>query len=188
LKDAEADLTMAHWLKSKKFHLIFWGILAVYLFSASPVYTHFILQNGKPHQPDLPLPSESGNIIYQLGNLTPIRVSGQDLYELRGFAFVQSRMEQRNKISIVLRSVGAPGQTLVFDTHPITVPGMIKTYKGYKPGMDPAEFSFFLSQAVLKPGVYHIGLLLEDQTGTGRALVMTGSSIKITPNTTAYVP
>jgi hypothetical protein len=182
---------MANWLRSRTFHLIFWGILAVFIFSARPVYIQFFLQNGKPYQPDLPLPSENGNIIYQLGNLTPVRVAGQDLFELRGFAFVQSDPEMHNRISVVLRSAsGAPGasQTLMFDTRPVTVPGMIKTYKNYKPGMDPAEFSFFFSQAVLQPGVYTIGLLLEDQNGPGRALIMTGSSIKITPNTTTYVP
>jgi hypothetical protein len=54
--------------------------------------------------------------------------------------------------------------------------------------MDQAEFSLFISQAVFKPGVYKIGVLLENTVGTSRTLMMTGSQIKVTPNTITLKP
>ena len=176
---------MVNWISSRKFHFVFWAALIVFVFSGNSLYTHFILKNGVPYQPGQALPAESKDIFYKFGNFATIRVDGQDLYELRGFAFKTSDPLAKNKISIVLRSAS---DTLVIATRPITVPGMIRSYTGYKTGMDVAEFSLFLSQTVFKPGVYQLGVLLEDQAGTNRTFLMTNSSIQITPNTLKYTP
>ncbi len=176
---------MVNWINRKKFHIIFWAALILFIFFANPLYNSYFLKDGKPYQPDLPLPASISGIMYQFGNLGTIRLNGQDLYEIRGFAFNQSDPLMKNKISVVLRS---STQTLVFATHPITIPGMIRSYKDYKPGMDQAEFSLFFSQTVFNPGTYEIGLLLENQTGPGRTFTMTASTVKITPNTLLYNP
>jgi hypothetical protein len=184
-REQNHNLIMVNWIIRKKFHIVFWAVLVVYLLSANSLYTHFFLKDGTPYRPSAALPAESTDVILKLGTLTAIRVDGQDLYELRGFAFNQSDPKMKNDISIVFRSTT---QTLVIATHEITVPGMIRSFQGYQTGMDPAEFSLFLSQAVFKPDTYHIGVLLEDTAGPGRTFGMTGSVLKITPNTVQFTP
>lgn len=176
---------MVNWIKSKKFHFIFWAVLVVFVFSANPLYIHYFLKNGKPYQPALPLPAASQGIVYQFGYFETTRLDGQDLYQIPGFAFNSSDPLMKNKISIVLRS---PSKTLVIATQPIRIPGMIRSYQGYKPGMDQAEFSLYLSQAVFTPGVYTVGILLENQAGPQRTYTVTRSTIKVTPNTIFFYP
>jgi len=175
---------MRNWIKASYIHLIIVAVLIVYVFAANPLFVRFILKDGKPLSTRLTLPGVSTGVIYHLGDqIQPLRVTGQDLYELNGYAFFQANHTQENKITIILSS--QTGE-LAFPTRTVAFPNMIESYPEYTKGMDHAEFSLLLSPYTLSPGTYRIGILLQNKNGAGQAYVMTGGSIKKTPNTLTY--
>ena len=175
---------MRNWFKGNYKHFIACAVLIIYVFSVNPLYVRFFLKDGKPLGTQTAVPAPSKDIIYHLGDqIQPLRLNGQDLYELKGYAFFKSNHEQENNITILLSS--ATGNT-VFATRTVALPNMIESYPGYTKGMDHAEFSLLLSQNALSPGTYHIGILLQNKNGAGQAYILTGGSIKKTPNTLTY--
>ena len=176
---------MWNWIKRKNKHFIFIGILLPYLLLAHPLYNKFFIKNGKPESAIFQLPETTPGIVYNLVELRPVVYEGESLYELKGFAFLATYPTQVNRITIILTTAS---QNLAFSTSAVPFPDMIESYPGYRPGMEQAEFSMALSNQVLKPGVYRIGVLLEDMEGFDRSYVLTGSSIKKTPNTISFIP
>jgi hypothetical protein len=182
---------MKRWIIGKQKHFAILAVLLVYLFAANPIYTHFFLKNGKPVSSNVALPAPSSTMVYnsrivfKLADMQPVRIDGQNLYQIRGFAFEASNPVKENKISIVLST---KNQNQVFPTSTVPHPNMIQSYSGYTKGMDHDEFSMLLSDAVLKPGTYQVGILLEEIGGSTRSYVRTGSVIKKTPNTIKYIP
>jgi hypothetical protein len=175
---------MRNWFKGNYIHFIACAVLIIYVFAANPLYVRFFLKDGKPLGTQVDLPGSSNDVIYHLGDqIQPLRINGQDLYELKGYAFYKSNHEQENKITIILSSVTGD---IAFATRTVALPNMIESYPGYTKGMSHAEFSLLLSQNALAPGTYHIGILLQDKNGPGQAYIMTGGSIKKTPNTLTY--
>jgi hypothetical protein len=175
---------MRNWFKRSYKHFIACAVLIVYVFAANPLYIRFFLKDGKPLSTQVVLPADSKGVIYHLGEqIQSLRINGQDLYELNGYAFFQSNHEQENNITIILSS--ATGN-IAFTTRTVALPNMIESYPGYTKGMDHAEFSLLLSQNALSPGTYHIGILLQNKNGAGQSYVLTGGSIKKTPNTLSY--
>ncbi len=176
---------MRKWIKRNYKHIIFLGVLFTYLVLAKSIDEQFFIKNGKPVSTKVQLPGITTGIIYNMVELRQIVYEGEDLYELKGFAFLTSNPTQVNKITIVLNTVD---QKIAFSTNTPQYPDMIESYPGFTPGMEQAEFSMLLSDRVLKPGSYRIGVLLEDQEGLDRSYVLTSSSIKKTPNTISFVP
>jgi hypothetical protein len=177
---------MHTWIKSKRKHLIFWTIFLLYLFSANPLYSQYFLKDGKPLSSGEALPAINPNITVRLDErLALVRSNGQDFYELKGFAYLNSAPLRENKIYVVLHSMT---QTLVFPTSLAADGAMIRSYSAYKPGMDHAEFLFTLARDIIQPGTYQVGVLIEDQENTSRSYSPTGSLLKTTPNTVTFVP
>jgi len=177
---------MKRWFSGIQKHIIIWGVLLVYLFSANQLYVQYILKNGKPFSTAIDLPAQTNGVTYRLSDFVqPLRYEGQDLVELKGYAFNAANPTAENKITIILSSAD---QKLAFQTRPDPFPNMIESYPNYTKGMDHAEFSLLLSKNALKPGTYKIGILLEDSRGASRAYVLTGSSIRKTPNIISYIP
>jgi hypothetical protein len=175
---------MRNWFKATYKHFIACAVLIVYVFAANPLYVRFFLKDGKPLSSQVVLPADSKGVIYHLGEqIQSLRINGQDLYELKGYAFFQSNHEQENIITIVLSSAT---RNTAFATRTVALPNMIESYPGYTKGMDHAEFSLLLAQNALSPGTYHIGILLQNKNGAGQSYVLTGGSIKKTPNTLSY--
>jgi len=171
---------MRNWYK----HFIAVALLIIYVFAANPLYVRFFLKDGKPLGTQVALPNTSKDVIYQLGDqIQSLRVNGQDLYQLNGYAFFQYNHEQENNITVILSK--ATGN-MAFATRPVALPNMIESYPGYTKGMDHAEFSLLLSQNALAPGTYHIGILLQNKNGAGQSYVLTGGLLKKTPNTLTY--
>jgi hypothetical protein len=177
---------MKNWISGKQKHIIVWGVLLIYLLSANQLYVQLILKNGKPISTIAVVPAETIGVIFRLSDfLQPLRVNGQDLVELKGYAFTSANPKAENKITIILNSAT---QNLAFSTRANPFPNMIESYKGYTRGMDHAEFSLLLSKNALKPGTYKIGILLEEIGGANQSYVLTGCSIQTTPNTIRYIP
>lgn len=172
------------WFRGRYKHLLIWIVLLVYLLAANQLYVRFVLKNGKPLTSPVTLPAASPKVVYKLGDFLPVRYEGEDLYQLKAYAFLADNPTGENKISAVL---SAPGRQVVFPTLPQPHPNMIQSYSGYKPAMDQAEFIFLISNNALPPGTYQIGFLLEAKTGGQRAYVGTGAQIIKTPNTIRYV-
>jgi hypothetical protein len=175
---------MRNWFKSNYKHFIACAVLIVYVFVANPLYVRLFLKDGKPLRSQVSLPATSKDVIYHLGDqIQSLRINGQDLYELKGYAFFQANREQENNITIVLNSAAG---NIAFATRTVALPNMIESYPGYTKGMDHAEFSLLLSQNALSPGTYHIGILLQNKKGPGQSYVLTGGTLKKTPNTLTY--
>jgi hypothetical protein len=177
---------MKFWIKGIYKHIIVCAVLLVYVFSANLLYVRFILKDGKPlgTQVALPAPSTNKDVVFVLDNLIqPLRINGEDLYDLRGYAFFRANREQENIITIILSSKTG---NIAFPTHTVAKPNMIESYPGYDKQMDDAEFSLLLSQNALSPGTYRIGILLQKKNGPGQSYVLTGGSFKKTPNTLTY--
>lgn len=160
------------------------GVLLIYLIAANPVYVHFFMKNGKPAGQNVALPPSAQDVVYALNALQPVRYEGQNLYELRGFAFNKAAPEQQNKITVVLND---QSRNFAFSTLPVQYPNMIESYPGYTPAMDAAEFSMLVSNDGLQPGTYQIGILLEQPGGGKQSFVRTGSVIQKTHNTIEYI-
>ncbi len=177
---------MRNWIGRNAKHFLIWAVLLVYLFSANSLYVHFILKNGKPVSTNVALPAVANDVIYKLADvLQPIRVDGQDLYEIKGYAFQRGNPKGTNTIRVVLSTEKS---NLVFPTRDVQFPNMIESYPAYTKGMEQAEFSFLVSKNVLAPGTYKIGILLE-APGSGSPLyVVTSGKLQTTPNTIKYVP
>lgn len=176
---------MKTWFNGKKKHLVIWSVLLIYLFSANPLYVRYVLKNGKPEQANLSLPKASNEIISKLADFQPVRINGEDLYQLHGFAFIGSDPLRINVITILL--INSSGN-LAFATNPVQYANMIQSYSGFKSGMEQAEFNMLISDKVLKPGTYRIGILLEEGEGVRHSFLLTNSSIVKTPNTIRFVP
>ena len=172
------------WIKGSYKHLIIWAVVLVYLLAANPLYVRFVLKNGKPLTTPVQLPAASPRVTYKLGDFQTVLYEGENLYQLKAYAFLADNPATGNKISAVLTS---PERQVVFPTLPQPHPNMIQSYSGYKPAMDPAEFILLISNNALPTGDYQIGFLLEEKNGTGRAYVSTGAQIIATPNTIRYV-
>ena len=172
------------WFKGKYKHLLILGGLAIFLLAANPFYVRFVLKNGKPLTTPVQIPATSPDVVYKLGDFLPVVYDGQNLYQLKAYAFIKSAPELNNTITAVLRS---PERQVAFPTLPQPHPNMIESYKGYTPAMDQAEFILLLSNNALPPGTYQLGFLLEEKGGTRRAYVATGAQIIKTPNTIRYV-
>lgn len=165
-------------------HLLIWLVLLVYLLTANQLYVHFVLKNGKPVATPAQIPAASTGVVYKLGDFLPVRYDGEDLFQLKAYAFVSSDPGMDNKITALLTS---PARQVAFPTLPQPHPNMIESYTGYTPAMDKAEFILLLSNNALPPGTYQISFLLEEKGGTNRALVNTGGKIVKTPNTIRFV-
>jgi len=171
-------------MKGKYKHFIICAFLLVYVFAANPFYVRYMLKDGKPLDTPVTLPAASKDVTFHLGELIqPLRIDGQDLYELKGYAFFQASREQENNITVILSS---QTENIAFPTRTVAFPNMIESYPGYTKGMDHAEFSLLLSQNALSPGTYRIGILLQNRKGPGQSYVLTNGSIKKTPNTLTY--
>ncbi len=178
---------MKRWLSANLKHIVVWGVLAIYLLSANQLYVQFILKNGKPFATNINLPPvASSGIVYRLSDfIQPLRYEGQDLLELKGYAFTSANPTALNKITVILSS---GGESMAFPTLGDPNPNMIESYQGFTKGMEHAEFNLLLSKNVLKPGTYKIGILLEEVGSSQRWYVQTGSSIRKTPNLVSYTP
>ena len=175
---------MRKWIKATYKHFIAIAILIFYVFIANPLYVRFVLKDGKPLGTPATLPTVSKDVVYHLSDqIQSLRVNGQDLYELKGYAFFKANPEQANNITVILSSLAGNS---AFSTRPVALPNMIESYPGYNKGMDQAEFSLLLSQNAFAPGTYNIGILLQNKAGSGQAYVLTGGAIKKTPNTLTY--
>jgi len=175
---------MKKWIVANQKHLIVWAVLLIYIASANQLYVDLVLREGKPVSKNEPLPTETRPIVYQLSDtLQPVRRNGENLYELDGYAFFQDNPLEQTQIKIVLYS---PTLKLTFPTQAAKYPDMIQSYSGYKPGMDPTQFSLLLSKNALKPGTYQVFILLDGNNGEDQAYVMTTGTILKTPNKITY--
>jgi hypothetical protein len=172
-------------LSEKNKHLLVLSLLLIYLLSARQIYTRFFLERGKPVAQNAPLPVENMEMVYKLADLRTARVEGEELYELKGFAFLPATPLDHHRITIILRS---ETQTLAFPTEPAVFPSMMKSFKGYRPGMEQAEFRAFFSRHALPVGTYQVGILLEEAGGVRRAYQPTENIVRKTYNTVRYTP
>ncbi len=175
---------MKKWIAANLKHLIIWAILLIYVASANQLYVRFFLKDGKPVGKNDPLPTDTRQIVYQLSDtLQPVRRDDENLYSLSGYAFFQDDPLEQTLISIVLYS---PTLKLTFPTQAVQYPDMIRSYFGYQPGMDIAQFNLLLSKNTLKPGTYQVCILLDGDDENDQVFVMTNGTILKTLNTITY--
>lgn len=175
------------WFEKTYKHLIVLAVLALYILSANSLYVNLILKYGKPYAagPAINLGAANSGVTYRLTDLQPVQLNAEGFNQVRGYAFETAHPLQKYRISVVL-SDGK--RNIYFPTLPVDHANMIQSYKGYQSGMDAAEFTFPISKEVLSPGTYKMSLLLEEQGGSNRFLIPTGSLIRKTPNTLTYTP
>lgn len=174
-------------INGKQKHFLIWALLLVYILSSNQLYTDLFVRNGKPVSQvvSLPASAKEGDVIYKLANFVPVRYEGQDLFELRGYIFPQANPKLATKITVILIS---QNQRMAFSTDTVPTNSMIKSFAGYSQGMEKTQFRMLLSKHALNVGVYQIGILLEDMSGSRRWFVPTGATIQKTPNSVRYVP
>jgi len=164
-------------------HILIVALLGLYLVTANNLYTQFILKHGKPAQVEFNLPAESGEMTYKLAEMRPVRVDGEDVYQLKGFAFNPASKTTDYRITVVLISEET---RLAFKTQPVDFPSIIRSSKLFEPGMDDAEFRALISKRVLDSGTYRIGILLEEKYGEGKIFTMTEGTLFKTANTVRF--
>ncbi len=171
---------MRAWFRGKQKHFIFWSILLIYALLANPLYVQLLMKTGKPSGSRVSLPAQTNNVAYELNQLQPVVINGQNLYELRGFALDRANPTQANRITVILSSAQ---RNVVFSTQPVQYPYMIQSYPGYTNAMNRAEFSVLISNDGLAPGVYRVGILLEGPGSPKTSFVLTNSTVTKTYNT-----
>ncbi len=126
---------MKKWFKGIYKHVIAVAVLIVYVFSANSLYVRFILKDGKPLGTPVTLPAPSKDITFVLDNLVqPLRINGQDLNDLHGYAFFQANKDQENTITIILSSKAG---NLAFPTRTVDKPNMIESLPGLRQANGP---------------------------------------------------
>lgn len=164
-------------------HILIVALLGLYLATANQIYIQFFLDNGRPAPVQPALPAESGEVRYKLGEMRAVRIDGEDVYELKGFAYNADAPLHDYNITILLVS---DDEQIAFPTTTPEFPGLIRSSKGYKDGMDEAEFRALISKQVLDAGVYRIGILLEEKYGKERLFTITEGSLNKTANTMRF--
>jgi hypothetical protein len=177
---------MLNWLRGIQKHLLIWVVLLVYFFSANQLFVTFFLKNGKPFAQHISIPPVTQGIKFQLSDLLqPVRVDGQALFELKGYVYDPANPVKDVTITVVLSSAD---QNFEFSTRSVPIPNLIESVPSYTQGMAKDEFSLLISNQALQPGLYTIGILSKNNSGTGQSYVLTGGKIRKTPNTLKYLP
>ena len=143
------------------FHILIWTIMFIYLAVAPKFYSHFILKKGKPVQVNITIPAPTEKLLLTVDRLDPVVSEGQDIYYLWGWTFYNSDVEQSvYERLIVLQS---EANTYFFSTKAFEREGVQKAYEHLGLDVLNSGFSIDISKDVIKPGVYHIGILFTNE-------------------------
>lgn len=172
--------------KAVRKHVLFLAVAAAYLLSANQLYARIFIHHGRPETANISLPSAGQAAILKVSDMRLTREDGQDVYELRGFAFLSRNPGLEHQIRVVLQA--QDGTNLIFATQPATAPAMVRS-SGYRDlGVEHSEFRALISKYAVPEGSYQIGILLEPASGAGTAATytLTGATVRRTPNFLRY--
>lgn len=169
-------------------HLLFLAVLAAYLLSASQLYQWIFIHHGRPEAENIALPEAGQAVTVKLSDLRASRVDGQDVYELRGFAFLTDAPQVEHRIRVVLQSETG---NLVFATEPAISPAMIDSSTYSNLGVEHSEFRAVITKYGVPEGRYQVGVLLDQPAGGGQAegaaiYTLSGAKVRRTANHLRY--
>jgi hypothetical protein len=178
-------MKMRVWLRSKIPHIVFLGLLCVYLVSANQLYVRFLLKNGKPLDRSIQLPTPTENLTVGLYAFNPLSYDGEPLYDLNGYAFNTAKPEtDQYTIKIVLHSTS---RDIVFPASIFTSHPTIKALAPVKEDLSNSFFRVLISPKVLPINNYRIGVLLEKKDGSTSLYMLTGYYIERSPNKLRFI-
>jgi hypothetical protein len=171
-----------HWM-----HFVIWTAMLLYVVAARPLYTHYLLKDGKPVSFDKELPQQmTKRITYAIDRVDPIVVHGQNLYEIWGWSFLKGETNQSvYERLIVLQS---DSQTYFFTTTNKARPDVQTAYADLQLDLNNSGFSAHISKDVLKRGTYQIGILLKNRDNGTVYYLVTHKSITRTANRLQLLP
>jgi len=149
-------------LQKNRFHILVWMLLILYIVFGPVIYTRYFLKNGKPIELNQALPATSDQIKFTVDYLDPIRINGQDLYNLQGWSFFLGDPDQaKYDRYIVLQS---DTRTYFFPVQSMERSDVQKAFKDINMDLLNSGFSSIISKDVIQPGKYHLGILFKDQS------------------------
>lgn len=158
--------------------------MIIYLVFAHDLYIYFILKNGKPILVNAELPAAAKGIKFHIDTFKPTVYDGQNLYSMIGWAFSTADPAMRPEDyerNLVLVS---GKKNYIFPTISSPRLSLQKAYQSLGMELTNAGFSTIISQDVIKPGIYRIGIIFHDHHKGSSSYTLTNKYLIRTPNQT----
>lgn len=145
-----------------KLHILFWGLMLVYLIFAHDLYVKFFLSkaDGRPVVYEENLPRETKKIRGDFGSILHLE---RGLYSLNGWAFFRSNPDntQFERLIVLQSDTKTYFYPVITSTRPIKV---------------------YISKEFIQPGSYQIGILFKNKQDKSVYYRITNKMIIRTPN------
>lgn len=174
-----------NWLAKYKYYLLPWVVLLVYVLVADSLYYALFIKNGRPVYQQPEAFEAKGQINFAVDALVDFNYDGEEVYELRGWAFTPEITDLKNaKTQIVLRSVH---ENLVFDRTIWRRPHLNEAMPEFAMDLTDAGFRVVISKFALDIENYQVGILITDKTTGEQYFQLTGSYVERTPNRLRFI-
>jgi hypothetical protein len=174
---------MPNVLKKNWLHLAIWSLMFIYLLAAPGVYTRNVLSNGKPIEFSQALPATTDQIRASVDRLDPMASNGQDIYNLWGWAFYLGDADQAAYDRLIV--LQSDDRTYYFPTESFKRPDLQLAFPDVSMDIRETGFSAYISNDVLHPGKYQVGILFEPRKGGDNYYNLSNKILVSTPNTLA---
>lgn len=165
--------------------LILSGFLLYCIFGANPIFDRLEeTRGGASISYEIPLPSETRNILYAFGTLRYSSVI--DTVDVRGWAFIKGQSAENSEIYVVLHS---SNRTYVFDTFSFFPRrDVTEAFQTMNLNLDDSGFVALIPAKMIKQGEYTVGLYIRkgDITAlqyTDRVIKKCGDTVQFTVRT-----
>lgn len=174
-----------NWFAKYKYYLLPWLVLLVYLLVADQLYYALFVKNGRPVYQQSEAFEAKGQIKLAVDDLVDLNYDGEDVYELRGWAFTPEISDLKNaETQIVLRSVH---ESLVFDRTIWQREKLNEAMPEFGMDLTDAGYRVRISKHALDIENYQIGILITDKTTGEQYFRLTGLYIERSPNRMRYI-
>lgn len=161
-------------------HLLFWGVMLLYLFISPLIKDELTIVNGKPVSMDGVSLVSSDLIKYDIDRVIKSTVDGQILHQVQGWSFIDDDSDQSlYDIAIVLSS---DRSTYFFPTMPVSSVELMKAFPEVKVDLSNSGFVCLIAKETLKSGTYDIGILYTEKSSGKTYYRLTNSTLIKTYN------
>lgn len=169
-----------NWLARYKFYFLAWIALAAYWLLADQLYIALFVKNGTAVREPAGTFETAGSVKFAVDQLIGLRFEGQEIYELRGWAFSPEITNLDDmEMKLVLRS---DQEDLIFPRLIWPRKSLTGAMPEYAMDLEQAGYRVLIAKQTLRVAKYEIGILLMNKNTGEQHFKLTGFVIERTPN------
>jgi hypothetical protein len=182
---------MLRFFRKNRFHILVWAGMLIYLVFAQNLYTYFFLPKGKPTTISTELPEMTDQIQFHVDVFESTVFNGQYLYLMSSWAFstadpaIPPGDYERQLVLI------SDNKNYFFSIESYDRPDIQTGYQSLGIQLTNAGFLTQISQDVIEPGTYQIGIVFHNPRNgstnystTNKYLIRTPNQLKISDSPT----